>query len=56
MGQMSRTFRAALAGMTATLCLGSTLIIGACAVKLDSQDFPAMKLTETPVLNSEPSQ
>jgi hypothetical protein len=55
MEQESRTFRAALVGTTAALCLASTLITGACAVK-EPYDFPVMRLTDPPAADAQPPQ
>ena len=55
MGHTSGTIRAALAGTTAALCLASTLLIGACAVR-QPYDFPVMRLTNPPASDAQPSQ
>ena len=48
MNRTPGTIRAALAGTTTALCLASTVFVGACAVKTQSFDFPAMRLTSPP--------
>lgn len=48
MDRKPRTLRAALAGTTVAFCFASTLLLGACAVKSESFDFPAMRLTSAP--------
>ena len=50
------TIRAALAGTTTALCLASTVFVGACAVKDPAFDFPAMRLTSSPVANAQSQQ
>ena len=55
MDRKARTMRAALAGTTA-LCLASTLLFGACAMKLQNDDFPVMRLTNPPAADAQPSQ
>ena len=55
MGQHSRTIRAALVGTTTALCLASTLIVSACAVK-EPYDFPVMRLTSPSATDAQPSQ
>lgn len=47
------TMRAALAGTTIALCFASTLLVGACAVKDPSFDFPAMRLTSAPAADAQ---
>ncbi|HEV7463880.1 MAG TPA: hypothetical protein VGN85_08225 [Methyloceanibacter sp.] len=55
MDQHSRTIRAALVGTTTALCLASTLIVGACAVK-EPYDFPVMRLTSPSATDAQPPQ
>jgi hypothetical protein len=47
------TMRAALAGTTIALCFASTLLVGACAVKDPSFDFPVMRLTSAPAADAQ---
>jgi hypothetical protein len=56
MDRKARTIRAALVGTTTALCLASTLLFGACAMKLQPDDFPVMRLTNPPAVDAEPSQ
>ncbi|HYJ58066.1 MAG TPA: hypothetical protein VEW64_01775 [Methyloceanibacter sp.] len=56
MDHKSGTIRAMLAGTTAALCLASTLFVGACAVKTQSFDFPAMRLTSPPADDAQSPQ
>ncbi|HEX2446906.1 MAG TPA: hypothetical protein VHK26_01805 [Methyloceanibacter sp.] len=56
MGQTSGTIRAALVGTTAVLCLAATLFVGACAVRVQPDDFPVMRLTNPPAADAEPSR
>jgi hypothetical protein len=56
MDQHSRTIRAALVGTTTALCLASTLIVGACAVRMQPYDFPVMRFTNPPAADARPSQ
>jgi hypothetical protein len=51
-----RPMRAALVGTTTALCLASTLIFGACAMKTEPYDFPVMRLTNPPAADAQPSQ
>jgi hypothetical protein len=55
MDQTSRTIRAALAGTAIALCIASTLLVVACAVK-QPYDFPVMRLTNPPASSAQPSQ
>ncbi len=55
MDHTSGTIRAALAGMTAVLCLASTLLVAACAAK-EPYDFPVMRLTSPPASDAQPQQ
>ena len=52
MDRRSGTMRAARAGTTIALCFASTLLVGACAVKDSSFDFPAMRLTSAPAADA----
>ena len=56
MDRKARTMRAALAGTTTALCLASTLLFGACAMKMQPDDFPVMRLTNPPAVDAQPSQ
>jgi hypothetical protein len=56
MDRKTRAMRAALVGTTTALCLVSTLLFGACAMKLQPDDFPVMRLTNPPAVDSQPSQ
>lgn len=56
MDQISRTVRTALVGTTTALCLASTLLFGACAVRMQPDDFPVMRLTDAPATEAQPSQ
>src|SRR4030042_51730 len=56
MDRKTRAMRAALAGTTTALCLASTLLFGACAMKLQNDDFPVMRLTNPPAADAQPSQ
>jgi hypothetical protein len=56
MGRTSGTIRAALVGTTAVLCLAATLLVGACAVRVQPDDFPVMRLTNPPAADAEPSR
>ena len=49
------TIRAALAGTTIALCLASTLIAAACAIK-QSFDYPVMRLTDPRAADAQPQQ
>ena len=49
------TIRAALAGTTIALCLASTILAAACAVK-EPYDFPVMRLTSPPASDAQPQQ
>jgi hypothetical protein len=55
MGHASR-IRAALAGTTIAICLASTFIVAACAVRTQSFDFPVMRLTNPPAADTQSSQ
>ena len=55
MGHTSGTIRAALAGTTIALCLASTILVVACAVK-QPFDFPVMRLTDPPAADAQPQQ
>jgi hypothetical protein len=55
MGYASR-IRAALAGTTIALCLASTVLVSACAVKTASFDYPAMRLTDPATAEPQPAQ
>jgi hypothetical protein len=55
MGRKTRAIRAALVGTTTALCLASTLIVGACAVRMEPYDFPVMRLTSPPATDAQPS-
>jgi cytochrome c-type biogenesis protein CcmH/NrfG len=56
MDRYVRAMRAVLVGTTTALCLVSTLLFGACAMKLQPDDFPVMRLTNPPVADAQPSQ
>jgi hypothetical protein len=56
MDQQSRTIRTALVGTTTALCFALTLIVAACAMKLQPDDFPVMRLTNPPAADAQPSQ
>jgi len=56
MDRKAGTIRAAVVGTTTALCLASTLLFGACAMKLQNDDFPVMRLTNPPAVDAEPSQ
>ena len=47
---------AALVGTTAALCLASTLLVAACAVRMEPYDFPVMRLTNPPAADAQPPQ
>jgi hypothetical protein len=51
-----RPMRVALVAMTTALCLSSTLLFGACAMKLQPDDFPVMRLTNPAAADAQPSQ
>jgi hypothetical protein len=51
-----RPMRVALVATTTVLCLASTLLFGACAMKLQPDDFPVMRLTNPPAADAQPSQ
>jgi len=53
MDRKARTIRAALVGTTTALCLASTLIVAACAVRMPD-DFPVMRLTSPPATDAQP--
>ncbi len=53
MDRKSGTVRAALAGTATALCLASTLLFGACAMKLQPDDFPVMRLTSPPAADAQ---
>ena len=55
MDRKARTMRAALASTTTALCLASTLLVAACAVK-EPYDFPVMRLTSPPAADAQPPQ
>jgi hypothetical protein len=56
MDRKKRAMRAALVGTTTALCLASTLLFGACAVRVQPDDFPVMRLTDPPAADAQPSQ
>ena len=56
MDHKSGTVRAALIGTTAALCLASTLLVAACAVRMEPYDFPVMRLTNPPAADAQPPQ
>jgi hypothetical protein len=56
MDRKTRAMRAALVGTTTALCLASTLLFGACAVRVQPDDFPVMRLTDPPAADAQPSQ
>lgn len=56
MDRNARAMRAALVGTTAALYLVSTLIVGACAVRMEPYDFPVMRLTNAPATDAQPPQ
>jgi hypothetical protein len=55
MDRKARTIRAALAATTTALCLASTVLFGACAMKLQPDDFPVMRLTNPPASDAQSS-
>lgn len=56
MDRKSGTVRAALAGTAIALCLASTFLAAACAVK-QPFDYPVMRLTDPPaVADARPQQ
>jgi len=52
MGHIPR-IRAALAGTAAALCLASAVLVSACAVRNTSFDYPAMRLTDPAVAETQ---
>ncbi len=56
MDRKTRAMRAALVGTTTALCLASTLLFGACAIRVQPDDFPVMRLTDPPAADAQPSQ
>jgi hypothetical protein len=56
MDRKTRAIQAALVGTTAALGLASTLIIAACAVRVQPYDFPVMRLTNPPAADAQPPQ
>jgi hypothetical protein len=54
MDRKTRAMRAALVGTTTALYLASTLLFGACAVRVQPDDFPVMRLTDPPAADAQP--
>jgi hypothetical protein len=55
MDRILAVIRAALAATAIALCLTSTLLVGACAVK-QPDDFPVMRLTNPATGDPQPAQ
>ena len=56
MDRNARAIRTALTGTVTALCLASTVLFGACAMKLQPDDFPVMRLTNPPATNAQPAE